>query len=110
MVDLRRLQGVSSGRTQDSVFLANKFHSKKRKSGGGPVLIRFADMASAHASGALDSVVSAVVREFAAERYRDSGAEQFGIDQDGLAEILAGVVSQSDCTTSEGDARDFLTS
>jgi RNA polymerase sigma-70 factor, ECF subfamily len=62
-------------------------------------------MASAHASGPLDSAVSALVREFAAERYRDSGAEQFGIGRDELAEILAGVV----CHAEEGGARDFLT-
>jgi len=67
-------------------------------------------MASAHATGPLDSAVSAVVRGFAAEHYRDSGAEQFGIDQDGLAEILTGVVSQRDCATDEPGARDFLTS
>jgi RNA polymerase sigma-70 factor, ECF subfamily len=63
-------------------------------------------MASAHASGPLDSAVSALVREFAAERYRDSGAEQLGIGRDELAEILAGVV----CHAEKGSARDFLTS
>jgi len=73
-------------------------------------LIRFAEMASAHTSGSLDSAVSAVVRDFAAEHYRDSGAEQFGIGRDGLADMLAGVVSQNDCATDEGGARDFLTS
>ncbi len=67
-------------------------------------------MASAHASGPLDSAVSAVVREFAAERYRDSGAQQFGIDQDGLAEMLAGITKQSDFASDEPDAQDFLTS
>ncbi len=67
-------------------------------------------MASAHASGPLDSAVSAVVREFAAERYRDSGAEQFEMDQEGLAQILTGVLSKSDCAADEPGARDFLTS
>jgi RNA polymerase sigma-70 factor, ECF subfamily len=63
-------------------------------------------MASSAATGALDPAVSAVVREFAAEHYADSGAEQFGIGQDGLAEILAGVV----CRAEEGGARGVLTS
>jgi len=67
-------------------------------------------MASAHASGPLDSAVAAVVREFAAERYRDSGAEQFEMDQEGLAQILTGVLSERDCATDEPGARDFLTS
>jgi RNA polymerase sigma-70 factor, ECF subfamily len=67
-------------------------------------------MASAHTSGPLDSAVSALLREFAVARYRDSGAEQFGIDQDGLAEILTGVMQRSDCGDREPGARDFLTS
>ena len=66
-------------------------------------------MASAHAPGPLDSAVSAVVREFAAQHHRDSGAEQFEIDQDGLAGILAGVIQQNDCAQGEAGARDFLT-
>src|SRR5271166_4308391 len=110
MVDLQRRLSVSSRRTQYSVFLAHELHYNTRNSGGDPVLIRFAELASAHATGPLDSAVSAVVRGFAAEHYRDSGAEQFGIDQDGLAEILTGVVSQRDCATDEPGARDFLTS
>ena len=63
-------------------------------------------MASAHASGPLDSAASALVREFAAQHYRDSGAEQLGIGEDGLAEILAGVV----CHAEEGSAQVFLVS
>jgi RNA polymerase sigma-70 factor, ECF subfamily len=72
-------------------------------------LIRFAEMASAHASGPLDSAVSAVVREFAVLHYRDSGAGQFEIDQDGLTEVLAGVIQKNDCAKGEAGARDFLT-
>lgn len=67
-------------------------------------------MASAQASGPLDSAVSAVVRDFVAERYEDSGAKRFEIGQDGLAEILAGVLQQSDYATGEPGARIFLTS
>jgi len=57
-------------------------------------------MAYAHASGPLDSAAYALVRDFAGQRYRDSNAEQFGISEDGLAEILVGVASHSaqDCT------------
>ena len=65
-------------------------------------------MASAPAPGPLGAQVSAVVREFAAQHYETSGAEQFGIDQAGLAEILAGVVSQSDCAAGEPGTRVFL--
>jgi RNA polymerase sigma-70 factor, ECF subfamily len=61
-------------------------------------------MASAHASGPFDTAVNAAVQEFAAQHYRDSGAEQFGIGEDGLAEILAGVV----CRAEEGGAQAFL--
>ena len=63
-------------------------------------------MASAHASGPLDSAVYAVVQEFAAQHYLESGAEQFRIGEDGLAEILAGVV----CHAEEGSAQAFLSS
>ncbi len=67
-------------------------------------------MASPHASGPLDSAVFVVVREFVAQHYQDSGAEQFGIAHDGLAEIVAGVMQQTDCATGEPGARVFLTS
>ncbi len=63
-------------------------------------------MASSAATGALDPAVFAVVREFAAEHYAESGAEQFGIGQDGLAEILAGIA----CHADEGGTRGFLAS
>jgi len=57
-------------------------------------------MASAHASSPLDSAAHTLLREFAAHRYLDSGAEQFGISKDGLAEILAGVAGHAEpgCT------------
>jgi RNA polymerase sigma-70 factor, ECF subfamily len=67
-------------------------------------------MASAHASGPLDSAAYALVREFVALHYRDSGAEQFGIGEDGLATVLAGVLQQSDCAAGEGGAHLLLSS
>src|SRR5271166_2447037 len=99
MVDLRRRFGVSRRRTRDSVFLAHNFqpNERARRRVGGQVLIRFAQMASAPASGPLSTQLYAVVQEFAAQHYQESGAEQFGIDQVGLAEILCGVVSQWEC-------------
>jgi len=72
-------------------------------------LIRFAQMASAPASGPLSTQVSAVVQEFAAEHYPDSGAGQFKIDENGLLKILCGVVSQWDCAAEEPGVRGFLT-
>jgi RNA polymerase sigma-70 factor (ECF subfamily) len=63
-------------------------------------------MASAHSSGPLDVAAQALAREFAAQHYRDSGAEQFGINEDGLAEILAGVA----CHAEQGCTQDFLVS
>lgn len=69
-------------------------------------MIRFADMAASATPGALDSATYSVVREFAARCYRDSGAVQFGISEDGLAEILAGVASHGE----PGSAQGFLAS
>ena len=54
--------------------------------------------------------VSAVVREFAAQHYQDSGAEQFGIDQAGLAEILGSIVNQVDRVAGEPGAKILLAS
>jgi len=65
-------------------------------------------MASAHASGPLDSAASATVREFAAQRYQESGAEQFGISVDGLVEILAEVTRRNESAMEEGGAQAFL--
>src|SRR5271166_1706822 len=95
MVDLQRRLGVSNGRTFGSVLLAHN-------------LIRFAQMASAPASGPLSAQVSALVQEFAAQYYQESGAEQFGIDQAGLEEILCGVVSQWECAAERSGVRGFL--
>jgi RNA polymerase sigma-70 factor, ECF subfamily len=61
-------------------------------------------MASAHASGPLDTAAYAAVREFAAQHYRDSGAEQFEIGEEGLAQILASVARHAE----EGSAQAFL--
>src|SRR5208337_635962 len=86
-----------SRRTRDSVFLAHK-------------LIRFAQVSSIPAPGPLGTQVSAVVREFALQHYEASGAVQFEIDQAGLAEILASVVSQWDCAAAEPSTGGFLAS
>jgi RNA polymerase sigma-70 factor, ECF subfamily len=67
-------------------------------------------MACSPAPGQLDSATSAVIQEFAAQHYRDSGAEQFEVDKDDVAAILAGVVQQSICAASEGGTRVFLAS
>ena len=101
MVDLRRRWSVSNRRTLANVFLAHEFHPNKRKIGarlGGPGLIRFAQMSSVPAPGPLGTQISAIVLEFALQRYEASGAKEFEIDREGLAEILARVVSQSDCS------------
>ncbi len=67
-------------------------------------------MASVPAPGPLSTQVSAVVRDFAAQHYAASGAEQFEIDQAGLAEILASVVRHLDCATGEAGTGGFLSS
>jgi RNA polymerase sigma-70 factor, ECF subfamily len=67
-------------------------------------------MASVPAPGPLSTQVSAVVRDFAAQHYAASGAEQFEIDQAGLAEILASVVRHLDRATGEAGAGGFLSS
>ena len=51
-----------------------------------------------------------MVREFALQQYEVTGAKQFEIDQAGLAEILAGVVSHSDCAGGESGIAAFLAS
>ena len=63
-------------------------------------------MASSTAPGKLDPAVTAAVREFVSQHYGSSGAQQFGIGEDGLTEVLAGVV----CHARGADARDFLSS
>ncbi len=67
-------------------------------------------MSSAPTPGPLGTQVSEVVREFAAQQYESSGAQQFEIDQAGLAEILAGVIGQADCVSRESGAEVFLAS
>src|SRR5215469_12201348 len=73
--------GVSSGRTEGSVFLARE-------------LIRFAHMASAPLAGSVNAQPSAVVRDFAARHYHTCGAQQFGMDQTMFVEVLAEIVRQ----------------
>ncbi len=67
-------------------------------------------MASSPAPGPPDSSTYEAIREFAAQHYRDSGAEQFEVGEDELAAMLAGVVQQSGRAAGEGGARAFLTS
>jgi len=67
-------------------------------------------MSSVPASGPLGTQVFAVVREFATQQYEASGAARFEIDEAGLAEILASIVSQSDYAAGEPGARAFLAS
>ena len=65
-------------------------------------------MSSVPVPGPLGAQISAMVREFAARQYVASQAEQFGIDQTGLSEILASVVSHSDCAVEGHEAAAFL--
>jgi len=67
-------------------------------------------VSSIPAPGPLGTQASAVVREFALQHYEASGAAQFEIDQAGLAEILASVVSQWDCAAGEPGTGGFLAS
>ena len=67
-------------------------------------------MASVPTPGPLSTQVSALVREFAAQQYEASGAERFEIEQAGLAEILASVMSQTDWAAVEPATSGFLTS
>ncbi len=67
-------------------------------------------MASSVAPDPLGPQVSAVVREFAAQYHRESGAEQFEIDQTELAEILTGIVNQAEVNASEAETKVFLAS
>ena len=89
--------GVSSGRTQDSVFLARE-------------LIRFAHMASAPLAGSLETQPSVAVREFAAQHYEASGAQQFDMDQAVLIKVLAEIVKQRNPASDNVSEQSFLAS
>jgi RNA polymerase sigma-70 factor (ECF subfamily) len=65
-------------------------------------------MASAPASARLDPQVLAIVREFSARHYDESGAQQFGMAPADLAEILAEVVCQWGNAASEIAVCNFL--
>jgi RNA polymerase sigma-70 factor, ECF subfamily len=65
-------------------------------------------MASAPASAPLNPQVLAIVREFSAQHYEESGARQFGMSPADLAENLAEVVCQWNHTASPIAVRDFL--
>jgi len=73
-------------------------------------LIRFRKMASAPAPGPVDAAILAAAREFAAQHYDDSKGDQFGIDQNELAEILAQVVSRCETAEEESGVRAFVAS
>jgi RNA polymerase sigma-70 factor (ECF subfamily) len=66
-------------------------------------------MASTSAAGPLDAQFSAVLRDFCARQHAASGARSFGIDEAGLAGILAEVCGQ--CSPkATADLRTFLAS
>ena len=67
-------------------------------------------MASAPAAGQLDAQVSAALWEFCAQQYEASRARQFGIDEAGLAGILAEVAGQCNRTATAADLRSLLAS
>ena len=65
-------------------------------------------MAFAPASAPLDPQVLAIIREFSAQHYEDSGARQFGVASADLAEILAEVVCQWNNAALGTAVRNFL--
>ncbi len=65
-------------------------------------------MASSPASAPLDPQVVATIREFCTLHYEDTGARQFDISADDLAEILADVVCQWNRVASEVAVRSLL--
>jgi RNA polymerase sigma-70 factor (ECF subfamily) len=65
-------------------------------------------MAFAPASAPLDPQVLAIIREFSAQHYEDSGARQFGVASADLAEILAEVVRQWNNAALGTAVRNFL--
>jgi len=68
-------------------------------------------MASASASGPLEEKqLSAAVRGFAEEHYESSGAQQFGIDAEALAGLLAEVLNASQVDWHDVSERTFLLS
>ena len=67
-------------------------------------------MASASAAGPFDPLVSGALREFCTRQYPASGAKKFGIDEAGLAEILADVAARCNRTATATDLLSFVTS
>jgi len=67
-------------------------------------------MVSAPVSGPLDAQPSAAVREFVAQHYEASGAQQFGMDRAALVAVLAEVVKQRNPFSDEVAERSFLAS
>ena len=67
-------------------------------------------MALAPLAGSLDAQPSAALREFAAQHYEASGAQQFGMDRETLTEVLAEIVSQRNPAGDNVTEQSFLAS
>ena len=67
-------------------------------------------MASSPAPSTSNAEPGPAIREFCAQQYRQSGAEQFSLDESALAEILADVVCRSDRVAADRDVAGFLAS
>jgi RNA polymerase sigma-70 factor, ECF subfamily len=67
-------------------------------------------MASAPLAGSLDAQPSTAVLEFAAQHYEASGAQQFGMDQATLIEVLAEIVRQRNPANDNVTEQNFLAS
>ncbi|MFZ0314730.1 MAG: sigma-70 family RNA polymerase sigma factor [Candidatus Korobacteraceae bacterium] len=65
-------------------------------------------MAFTSAGRPLDAQLSAVLREFCAQQYAASGARRFGIDEAGLAVVLAEVCGQGNPAATAVDLRGLL--
>jgi RNA polymerase sigma-70 factor (ECF subfamily) len=67
-------------------------------------------MASAPIAGSLNEQPSTAVREFAAQHYGASGAQQLGLDQTALIEFLAEIVKQRNPASDSISEQSFLSS
>ena len=67
-------------------------------------------MASSPAPGTSNAEHGPAIREFCAQQYRQSGAEQFSLDENALAEILADVARRCDRAAADSDIAGFLAS
>jgi len=67
-------------------------------------------MASAPLAGSLETQPSVAVREFAAQHYEASGAQQFDMDRAVLIEVLAEIVQQRNPASDKVSEQSFLAS